>query len=367
MFNILIKELKYRWIEFLLGVLITALVVVVFIIQHSLSRSAEDEIHKIAHNLGNNMLIVPGDADMAEFYSFKTGSLYLPDSYPRLAMDSGAGKHIRYIHPVLYGNLINNGEEIVIIGEEPGGSKADGADAGLPGALVTDPLAEKPGIGVGSIYAVNGIKFRVDGIINAGSNTPEYGVVIPLEYAQRILGKKGKISAIYLGGCWCSIDVPALGKMLESILPGTRSITLAGMLSAQKGAVSVMREYSDAFYLAAIIMVSGTILLLILSQIRRYRREFGIYMALGAPGEIIRMNLWIKSFIIGAAGGAAGYLVSFPLLRLLGSMLPEFSGTVLSGELLPVLGIAVLSSVIGGIIPAYTIFELDPVETLREE
>jgi putative ABC transport system permease protein len=367
MLNILLKELKYRWFEFFLGILITALVVSAFIVQYSISKSAENEIHSLAHNLGKNMMVVPEDTNMADFYSFKFNSSVMPDNYPRLALDSEAGMHIKQIQPVLFGNLNINGLAIVVMGRGLDFTEKQNDKQKLPEAIVTEKLAARLGINRGSILETGGTKFKVNRITEGDSMTSDYGIIVSIKNAQSILGKEGKINALYLGGCWCSIDVPALGKMIEGSLPGTRAITIAGMIAAQKGAVSVMREYSNAFYIAATMMVTGTILLLIFSQIRRYKREFGLFMALGTPGELINFNIWAKSCLIGIAGGLAGYLFGIKLVGLLGGRFPGLNDITAGSQIVPVLGIILLSCFIGAVIPSYTLFEIDPVETLREE
>ena len=63
MFIRFLKELKQRWIEFFLGALIIALVISVFVVQRSIAKSSQDEIKKLSHKLGNNILLVPNGHD----------------------------------------------------------------------------------------------------------------------------------------------------------------------------------------------------------------------------------------------------------------------------------------------------------------
>lgn len=367
MLMVFLKELKYRWFEYFLGSIITAVIVTVFIIQFSLSKSAENQLHTISHNLGNNMLVVHEKTDMPEFYAHRFADLDMPESYSSLALESEAGAHIKNIGAVLYENIEIGGVPAVLTGRTTNVPESESEKRDITPAFITEMLSERTGAVQGSILNTGKAMYRIERVIPADSMTSDYGIVVRLSDAQRITGKNSRINALYIGGCWCSIDIPALGKMIEGSLPGTKAVTLAGMVAAQKGAIAVMVKYSDLFYIAAIVMLTGTILLLVFSQIRRYKREFGLFVVLGISGQSIQVSFWARSFFTGITGGAAGYIAGVLLTGYLSGFFPSLEGVPVSGQLLPAAGIILLSCLLGAIIPAYTISELDPVETLREE
>ncbi|OHD70777.1 MAG: hypothetical protein A2W19_04515 [Spirochaetes bacterium RBG_16_49_21] len=366
MFATLLKELKARWLTFFLGIIVVALVVAAFVIQRSLSQAAENEIHGLAHQLGNNMLIVPVNMNMIDFYSFKYGDAFMPENYPDRAQNSKAGEHIRLNRPALYGNAVKDGTDIVVIGSDMGMPEAPNHQERFPRTLITERFAGKFAVNPGSNYILNGVELNAARILPGDARLPDYGVMMSLADAQKILGRPGKINALYLGGCWCDIDIPALGKEIERSLPGTKAISVAGMIKAQKGVIAVMREYSGVFYAAALIIVSGVILTLILMETRRYRREIGILAAIGASRGAICAHCYIKAGIMGLAGGVAGFLLGAPLA---GYICRTFAGMTISAGaelLMPVAGISLFSSFIGAAIPAFHLSRIDPVEALRE-
>lgn len=366
MWIILKKELRERWLEFLLGALVVGIVVAAFVVQHAFSRSAEEEIHGLAHNLGNNMLVVPEQMDLAQFYAFEYGDHTMPENYLELASKSDAGMHIKRSQAVLYGNLEVDGMRIVVIGSHLQMPPHPGMKDLPPLTFITEPFARKLGVGPGSSYTVNGQALYAMNIVKPDSSLSDYSIVMPLGTAQKILGKPGQINALYAGGCWCSIDIPALGKIIEGALPDTKAITVAGMIKAQKGILMVMSKYSKVFFLAAVLFVSTTILTLILSQIKKSMHEIGLLFAIGAPRKLVCTNFYLKACIIGIVGGLMGFLAGIPLAEYLGE---EFLGrTIRPGIelLLPVFAISFFSSVIGTLIPAYRVLQIDPVETLRE-
>lgn len=363
---LLLKEFKARWIEYFLGIIIVALVATAVIIQRSLSQAAENEIHGLAHNLGSNMLVVPGEMNMIDFYSFKYGNASMPENYPEIAAGSKAGEHIKMSRPALFVNLAMNGTDVVVVGSDMRIPEASVPDDHLPRALVTEPFAKKFMVEPGSDFMLNGVKVRAVRIIPPDAGIPDYSVIMPLASAQVITGRTGKINALYLGGCWCSIDIPALGKQIESALPGTRAITVAGMVAAQKGILAVMKTYSNVFYLAAMAIVFGTVLILILAQIKKYRREIGLLAAIGATPGMVSSNLYMKAGLVGTAGGLVGFFIGAPIAGFLGR---EFFGIAASAgiqQLAPVLAVSLASSLMGAFFASSYLVGIDPVETLRE-
>lgn len=312
------------------------------------------------------MLVVPSGTDMTAFHSFKYGNASMPDNYPKLLKESEAGAHIRANRPVLYGNVHKGSREILILGMGANAPDSPGAGNGPVDTLVTGELAKVLGIGPDGAYALNGVGLRAERVLEPVQDLPPLAAVMPLEAAQRVLGKRGLINALYLGGCWCSTDIAALGRQVEAALPGTRAISVAGTIEAQKGAVDVMRRYSAALYLAAVLAAAGIILVIVMGQIKRHSREMGIFAALGTPMESVYAHQFIKALIIALAGGAAGCLIGLPAAHIIGEKIIGTAVDAGAGELLPALGVSLAAGLLGALIPAYRITRLDPAVILRE-
>ena len=71
MFYFIVKSLRSRWFEYLLGALLIAPAGAVITSQRSLSASVEGKIHDLAHRLGKNMLVVPAKTDLSRFYELE--------------------------------------------------------------------------------------------------------------------------------------------------------------------------------------------------------------------------------------------------------------------------------------------------------
>jgi ABC-type lipoprotein release transport system permease subunit len=192
-------------------------------------------------------------------------------------------------------------------------------------------------------------------------------VYVALETAQKILDQRGGINAMRLAGCWCRLDVHTLAGQIQQHLPGTRAITVAGMLKAQTGSVAVMKRYSKVLHIVGLLLVCGIIIALVTVQVRRHRPEIGLLLAIGSAPRSIHWVFVIKAVLVGAIGAVLGYLLSVPLTARLGVWLLGTSLPLVQGQLLPLVGACVLVSAISAYLPARRAAGLDPTAVLREE
>ena len=350
--------------ECFLASLVIGLVVSLVVVQNSLSADSENVLHDHAHNLGNNMLVVPADMQLSDFYMFNYGSETLPQDYSQRLQSSDIGKHIRINQSRLYGNIETNGVSLILVGAEYDELKE--GSSSMPMAVIGEETARSLHLEQGSVFSLGGISLEASLVLNNGADGIGDNVFVSLRTAQKILKKPDAINAMNLGGCWCSMDVPALASKVEKILPGTRAITKAGIIKAQKEMVNVMGRYTGVFYTVALLLVGGTILFLILSQVRRYMREFGLLLAIGtSPGTIMLMFM-AKAGITGMLGAVLGFLLSIPLTMLVSSYLLGTALEPSSRLLLPIMSLCIQVSLATALIASTRIAFLDPTVALRE-
>jgi putative ABC transport system permease protein len=99
-------------------------------------------------------------------------------------------------------------------------------------------------------------------------------------------------------------------------------------------------------------------------------REIGILRALGWKRWRILLLIQTEATVLGFGGGILGIGVGWGAMRLL-SALPQTASIVSASvsplHLLEALGIAVLSGLVAGAIPAWHAAHLSPVEALRHD
>lgn len=127
----------------------------------------------------------------------------------------------------------------------------------------------------------------------------------------------------------------------------------------------------------SISLVVSSIMIGIITYISVYERtkEIGILRAIGASKRNISSIFNAETFIVGLLSGAIGILASYIIIPIINLVLAHFTADA-PGEiraiLLPVpavilIGLSVVLTLIGGLIPARAASKKDPVEALRSE
>ena len=300
---------------------------------------------------------------MTAFWRGEYGSLSLPDGAARTVLSSSAGQHVRTIEVRAYGNVSVDGVPLAVVGQDVG---FPAGEHDIAPALLGPGAARKLAAGPGQIVAIRASPVSVTGVLESAPDGLDDGIFVPLSDAQRILGRPGAISALRLGGCWCRIDVAALGKEIERILPGTKAITVAGVLSAQKGSVAETARYAAWLLAIAGVLVAALVAALVVSQTRRRSRDVALLSAIGARPLWTATMLTLEAALTGATGAALGYVAAVPASSWLGRMALGATVTPSWDLFLPVVAVTFGLSTIAAAIPAACGARRDPVAVLQE-
>lgn len=358
MWMILLGGLRRRWVEHSLLALLIAVVIAGLGALRATSAAAEAEVHELAHRLGRNMLVLPAETSPADFHAQRYGG-GMAQTVPDAIRASPAGAHVSAMQPRLYGNLEVKGREVIVVGEEVGWpALPDGSVPAVAGEAAARALELRPG----STLELAGARLTVVKVVSDPVDGLDTALFMPLAAAQRALDRPGELSAIRLGGCWCSVDVEVLGRQVEAAAPGTRAITVASLLGAQKGTVSVAREYGTALHVAAAALVAAIVAVLVLAGTRRRVRELGLLAAIGCRPETLSRLLIGEAALIGLLGGLAGWLLGSPAAAWLTGAAPS---TPPGGDL-PFAFAAAALSALAAALPAQHAAALDPAVALRE-
>lgn len=369
MWVVFVKGLKYRWVEYMLAIVMVAVVVALITAQRALSAHQEQQIHDLAHRLGKNMLVIPAETDLAAFYRFEYGRAEMPASYAERIQHSELSQHIKVIQSRLYGNITIGDLPVLIVGESTmAQSAAYQAVSPVPAGkvLVGPTAASRLGVKASDTLRLRSRELEVDGILADPPEGLDLGLVTSLDVAQDVLSRPGVINAMRLGGCWCRIDVPGLGSQIEQLLPGVKALTMQGMLRAQQGTIASAKRYTFMIHAVAIVLIAGIIMLLTWSQVRRAKREIGLLLAIGTTPAMITAFYAAAAGLVGVLGSFSGYalgtfLTTTAVSRLMGVSLVAAEGT------LPVaLGLSVTGSILAALYPALRAGRLDVTEILRE-
>ncbi len=356
----------------------------------------EDDYRKIMKNLGFNLLILPKDQKLSDFYADEMVSAYMPDSYAtRLA----AAKivTIRHLLPSLQEKVKwpETKRTILLIGTR-GEVPSLFRDAREPilvavpkgHAVIGYELAESLGLKPGDRITLFGRRFAVSQCNEERGTKDDISVWIDLSQAQEILRKPGLVNAILALKCLCAGNELALVRRdVAAVLPGVQVIEEGSKVltraeardrAAKEAAEAVLAEVRNrrqlrdeqeefsAFLVPLVLLMSALwIGLVFYANVRERRSEIGILRALGArSGTILRLFL-IKALLMGFIGALVGYT-----LGVLVGMIRGQEATLSLLELRVFLlasCTAMVLSMAASWVPAYYAAQQDPAEVLREE
>ena len=369
----------------------------------------EDYYRRIMRDMGYNVLIIHKEQDLSELRRLGHPTTYF-DYEDVWKLAHGEVETLNHLLPVLQERIRWREQDMEIMlsgirGQVPVFTKPqfltdddqyrspitervpDGkADLGYTVAIT---LELRPG----DTITIQGQSFQVNRIFNQRGTTDDITVWIPLEKAQTILGKTGKINGIFALECVCDLDeLGGITEEVTAILPHTQVFEFTSLIAARAGvrhraeqahrevieSVMAHREASrrEMERLASIIvplLVFGAgiwIFLLIYNNMRERRAEIGIYRAVGYLRVTILKIFLAKSLIMGLVGGVLGCLLGLgfgiywsDLESAGGLMFPLVSPSLLLAGLL----LAPVLSFTAGFLPAVLASNQQPAVILREE
>jgi putative ABC transport system permease protein len=364
----------------------------------------QDDTRKAMLILGFNLVILPKDQDMADWYSEDYSVKYMPESYVDVLANSNIVS-IQHLLPSLQQKIQwpERRRTIILVGTRGEVPKLHG-DAKKPLEQPVPPGTITLGYELHrslNLHAKDAVKlmgktFIVRSCYKERGNKDDITAWINLKEAQELLGKKGLINAILALECLCNGNaLPTIRKDLAAILPGTQVIERessalaraeARMKVASEAVMTLEKERQgretlryEREHMASILMpviLSACALWIVLMgfiNVRSRREEVGILRTVGVSAKrIFGLFIW-KHASIGIVGGSIGFL--------LGSILPVAFGSAdrtirigTVGSFTFWLGMAALAllgasslAVVAGWIPAIIASRQDPADILREE
>ena len=356
----------------------------------------EDDYRKIMKNLGFNLLIVPSNQKLSDFYADDAVSAYMPDAYASRLAEAKIVT-IRHLLPSLQEKVLwpERKRTIILIGTR-GEVPSLFRDAREPilaavrkgHAVVGHELALSLGLRPGERIVLFGRTFTVSQCNEERGSKDDISVWIDLSEAQGLLGKPGRINAILALKCLCAgnelanvrRDVAAVLPGVQVIEQGSKVLTraeardraaqeAADALAAEVANRRQLRDEQERFssILVPLVLLASALWvgLVFYTNVRERRSEIGILRALGARARTILRLFLTKALLMGGAGGLAGYVLGTSIgLARQGEIRVPFLDPLL---FLLASSTAVVLSLAASWAPAYYAAQQEPAEVLREE
>jgi putative ABC transport system permease protein len=215
---------------------------------------------------------------------------------------------------------------------------------------------------------INGVPYRIVGIYETGQGMEESGGVVVLEDAQDIAQKSRQVS-LFQVGLRPNADLEQVRARIESIDKDI-TVTIASEYSSGEAWTAVLNGF--AWSIAAIAVLIGGLGMMsaMVMSVMERTREIGTLRAVGwSRGRVLRMILG-EAVALSLAGGVLGIFIGVGLAWAAGQIpgVGAFlEGSFSAGIFVQGLATALTLGIVGGIYPAWSAANLQPVEALRYE
>jgi len=371
-------------------------------------RVLEDDVTKAMQKLGFNIVILPKDQNLSDWYADDYGAKYMPEEYLAL-LEQSEIVTIEHIVPRLRQKVKwpETKWAVILVGTSdkavnPALNTHELTLEAVPRGKIVLGYEVQQGLGLnaGDRIRFMGSEFVVHKCHKELGTEDDMTIWVNLREAQELLNKKGLINEILAFECrsaWA--DLPKVRAEIARILPDTHVVEKASDVLAKihayvkvedEGKAAIERERKNmaqlrvtrthfARILVSLVMVICVVwvALLAVGNVRGRRTEIGILRTLGFRSRQILYIFLSRAIIIGLVGGILGFLAG----GFLGSNWaepvaegPRLAGTQSRYEWMfnfNLLGlaifVAVAITVAASWIPAILAARQDPAVALQEE
>lgn len=228
--------------------------------------------------------------------------------------------------------------------------------------------AESLKLGIDDNVRLNSVPYKIVGIYETGQGMEESGGVVTLGDAQEIASKPRTVSLMQVGVRRGS-DIDQVMERIEN-LDDDLSVTKSSEFTGNEEWTQYIQGFAMGIAGIAILVGGlGMMSAMVMSVLER-TREIGTLRAVGwSRGRIVRLIMG-EAVGLSLAGGVVGCIIGTALAWAAGRI--PGAGALLEGSISPGLYVqglmtALVLGIVGGVYPAWTAANLQPVEALRYE
>lgn len=339
-FSLVIKELLYRKSSSLIILLTVFIASTVSVSIYTLSKASEDETRKIMREQGLNLYFFPKGTNLLDFYAANE-TPYFPENYVDSLANSKTFDAVRHLTGILqvkseWQDPRGSTHHILLMGykdeamqrflpkQEIMGYDVEPGTVHL-GALVSANIPD------GSPFVITGkdgnqYSFKVAKRLEEGKGMTDQGVAFNLADLQNVLSVPGKINKIEALGCVCKDGrIKNARNQVQAIFTDLEVTEISSIADARENQRLMMNKYGAfiiPFILLTCMLVTG---LLFYQNINARTKEIGILKAMGTSTSRILLMILSKAFMLGLAGGLAGFFAGTFIAEHFGASIFRFT------------------------------------------
>ncbi len=372
-----LREIQHRKLNFLSATVAMLVAVALAVAVVTMSDAAHRETIRLMRNMGFNLLIIPEEADFADFWSDSFAQANMPEEYVH-RLSEVRNLDVQHLVARLQKRAEWRGRKVLLTGMLPEiqmknmpPKSAMSPDIKRGTVYLGYELWHGQGLSEGDTIEVLGREFTISKLAAESGSNDDIRIWGHLHDAQEALGLPGQINEIEALHCLCGDNALAtIRARLSEALPGTK-VTEMQTIAVMRAETRRMMDRYAAFIIPVVALVCGLwIGLQTLSNVRERRVEIGIYRALGIGSGPIAALFLAKAVIVGLVGALIGFGLGTWLALHFGPGIFAYTAGKITPEL-PLLWRALVFApviaVVASYLPALQAVAQDPAEVLREE
>ncbi|HBE43796.1 MAG TPA: hypothetical protein DDW27_21900 [Bacteroidales bacterium] len=384
--KLILKELLYRKGSSLVILLTVIIASTVAVAIYTLSKASENETRKIMREQGLNLYIFPKGTNLIDFYSANNTPGF-PENYVDVLAESKTFDAVRHLTGILqvkypdWKDPNGSSHQILLIGY-----KDEAMQRFLPKQEIMGTDVVSGTVHIGSLLARNipdGAPFTITGNdgkqysfeiakrLEEGKGMIDQGVAFNLHDLQTILGMEGQINKIEALGCVCHDGrIKNARNQVQAIFSDLEVTEISSIADARENQRLMMNKYGAfiiPFIIITCLLITG---LLFYQNVSTRKREIGLLKAMGTANAGILIMILAKAFILGLAGGIAGFFLGTWIAEYFGKEIFRFTFQAIR----PIWSLFVYTIVIFPVlwmlaswVPALKATQIDAARTLSEE
>ncbi len=212
---------------------------------------------------------------------------------------------------------------------------------------------------------IKGKIFEVAAILKPSGTVDDSRVFAHLHTVQELWEKPGKLNVIEVIGC-CQKILDGLVPKINKLLPDAKVLTIGHVVETQLRTNKMMTHLSWVFFTLIVLVGGASIANYMYGNVQERKKEIGTLMAMGADSGFILKLFFMKALFLGLSGGISGYLMGTVLAMVLGPYLAKISVYPMPRLFGIAIAISVGISLLASLLPARRAAKIDPCIAFKE-
>ena len=232
-------------------------------------------------------------------------------------------------------------------------------------AVIGADIADFAQLMAGSGIVLFGHQLQVIAVLPRTGTIDDTRVFAHLHTVQKMMNAGEVVNAIEVMGC-CEDAAGSLVPSLAELLPDAKVVTISQVVATQVGVNKLMSQLSWFVFAILIVVGGASVASTISANVRERRREVGTLLALGATPRLISRIFLLKAFILGVIGAVGGCLLGVIVAMVLGATWAGVAITPLPGLIALASASALAITLLAALWPARSAAKLDPCLCFQE-